>query len=147
MFDRQAMERMGGIREFGCDTKERAADYLGPVRISFEFDQNLTEILWRSGIREIIPESSIAVFEVYEHEGILAFEMPIKLQADAVIEQEAELLPVSQALICDRPGMALFQGRKGKPLAVINAEDGADCWPASLSLPPCGKHTHVSRPR
>ena len=29
-------------------------------------------------MREIVPKSSIAVFEVCEHEGIFAFEMPIK---------------------------------------------------------------------
>src|SRR5271170_7977271 len=72
------MERMGSIWIFGCDTKERAADYFGPVRILFEFGQNVTQILWGGGVREIVPKSSIAVFEVGEHEGIFAFEMPIK---------------------------------------------------------------------
>jgi hypothetical protein len=36
VFDRQAMERMVGIRKFGCDTKERAANYFGPVRILWD---------------------------------------------------------------------------------------------------------------
>src|SRR5450755_2578837 len=72
------MERMGSVRVFGCDTKERAADYFGPVRHSFEFNQSLTQILWGSGMREIVPKSSIAAFEICEHEGIFAFEMPIE---------------------------------------------------------------------
>src|SRR5579859_3555837 len=78
MFDRQPMERMGSIREFGCDTKERAADYLGPVHILFELGQSLTQVLWGSGPKEIIPKRLIAIFEVREHESILACEMAIK---------------------------------------------------------------------
>jgi hypothetical protein len=78
VFDRQAMVRVGSIREFGCDTKERAADYFGQVRHLFELDQSLTQVLCGSGMREIVPKSPIAVFEVREHKGILAFEMPIK---------------------------------------------------------------------
>jgi len=72
------MVRVGSIRVFGCDTKKRAADYFGPVRHLFEFGQSLTQILWGSGMREIVPKRSIAVFEVREDEGIFAFEMPIK---------------------------------------------------------------------
>src|SRR5271156_5419279 len=72
------MVRVGSIRVFGCDTKERAADYFWPVRHLFEFGQSLTQILGGSGMREIVPKSSIAVFEVCEHEGILAFKMSIK---------------------------------------------------------------------
>src|SRR5271165_4177232 len=72
------MERVGSIRVFGCDTKERAADYFGPVRHLFEFGQSLTQILGGVGMREIVPKSSIAVFEVCEHEGIFAFEVPIE---------------------------------------------------------------------
>src|ERR1700685_1895493 len=72
------MERVGSIRVFGCDTQKRAADYFGPVRILFEFGQSLTQILRGSGLREIVPKSLISVFEVREHEGILAFEMPVE---------------------------------------------------------------------
>ena len=32
-------------RLFGCDTKERAADYFRPVRHLFEFGQSLTQIV------------------------------------------------------------------------------------------------------
>ena len=78
MFDRQAMVRMGSIRVFRCDTKERATGDVGPVRQSLEFGQSLTQILWGGGVKEIVPKSSIAVFEVCEHEGIFAFEMPIE---------------------------------------------------------------------
>jgi len=45
MLDRQAMERMGCIWVFGCDTKERATDDFGLVRHLFEFGQSLTQIL------------------------------------------------------------------------------------------------------
>ena len=101
MFDCQAMERMGSIREFGCDTKERAADYFGPVRILFELGQSLTQILCGSGLREIVPKSLIAVFEVSEHEGILAFEMPIKRR------------------LCDLgKGHDLFGARRADPVCV-----------------------------
>ncbi len=72
------MERVGSIRVFGCDPQERAADYFGPVRHLFELGQSLTQIFWGSGVRKIVPKSLIAVFEVCEHEGIFAFEMPLE---------------------------------------------------------------------
>ncbi len=70
--------RVGSIRVLGCDSQERAADDFGPVRILFELDQRLAQILCGSRLREIVPKSLIAVGEVREHESILAFEVPIK---------------------------------------------------------------------
>src|SRR5450631_3125542 len=72
------MERMGSVRILGCDTKKRAADYVGSVRQLFDFGQSLTQVLCGSRMREIVPSSSIAVFEVREHEGIFAFEVPVE---------------------------------------------------------------------
>jgi hypothetical protein len=40
VFDRQAVVRVDSIRVFGCDTKERAADYFGPVRHFFELPRD-----------------------------------------------------------------------------------------------------------
>jgi len=72
------MERMGSIRVFGRDSKERAAGDFGPVHQAFHSDQGVMYIFRRGRAEKILPECSVAMLEVRQHEGIFGFEMPIE---------------------------------------------------------------------
>ena len=58
--------------------KERAADYFGPVRVSFEFGQGLTQVLCGSGLEKDSPKELGRGFRGMQHQGVLAFEMMVK---------------------------------------------------------------------
>jgi hypothetical protein len=64
--------RRQGIRS---DTKKGAADDVGAIGPLFKFDQNLAQAC---GLRQEVPKGAIALLEVSEDKGVLAFEVVIK---------------------------------------------------------------------
>lgn len=74
MLDREPMKPMRGVGVFGCDTEKGAADDLRAVCPFFELDQDLAQAC---GVRQEVRKGSIALLEVSEDKGVLAFEVAI----------------------------------------------------------------------